>query len=428
MEPNQSTEKPTLTEARYNELLRMARKSRLFWVLQGRDGLENKLSPSPIASSKAASSSSLPAAHAIQQVLDYLTDAVGDGNLIDVESLVLGMEEDVDETALLEAYKHPDNTNLSSYDLFLKKLIHPHAGPVVKSMQQFVAQQIAKIRDQRMKATASTMDNINNILKAASLGKQNERDSEESAKIWANNIFKFLDHVADLMRTNILWAADTDGEFQIARENSEKFIFIKLHNHIFGVDSEDYHQNQQTQERIASLSFISAEHLDIKSFRVANSFLSPSSSTHTDPLLPILSPAVKFLQDLESAKSPADKMQCIRKCSASIAQILRDLRTDNNLPGADELLPTMILTLKLCNPPMLHSQIKFLQRYTRPEKLTGEGGYLLTNFVSAVYFLDHVNAQALTIEPEEFDRAIAQSKQRGRQQVGSAAKRGGHKG
>eukprot|EP01031_Cornospumella_fuschlensis_P044309 gene44309-54180_t len=283
METNASAEKPVLTEARYNELLRMARKSRLFWVLQGRDGLESKSSPMPTASTKTASSSSLPAARAIQQVLDFLTDAVGDGNLIDVESLVLGMEEDVDETALLEAYKHPDNASLSSYDLFLKKLIHPHAGAVVKSMQQFVAQQIGKIRDQRMKSTESTMENINNILKAASLGKQNERDSEESAKIWANNIFKYLDHLADLMRTNILWAADTDAEFQTAKENAEKFIFIKLYSHIFGVDSEDFHQNQQTQERIASLAFISAEHLDIRSFRTAASFTTPLTPTQSDP-------------------------------------------------------------------------------------------------------------------------------------------------
>ena len=34
----------------------------------------------------------------------------------------------------------------------------------------------------------------------------------------------------------------------------------------------------------------------------------------------------------------------------------------------------------------------------------------MTNFVSAVYFLDNVDAKALTIEPDEFDRAIQRSK------------------
>jgi hypothetical protein len=32
--------------------------------------------------------------------------------------------------------------------------------------------------------------------------------------------------------------------------------------------------------------------------------------------------------------------------------------------------------------------------------------------VSAVFFLDNVDAKALTIDPEEFDRAIAESKRR----------------
>jgi hypothetical protein len=79
---------------------------------------------------------------------------------------------------------------------------------------------------------------------------------------------------------------------------------------------------------------------------------------------------------------------------------------DGSLPGADEFLPMMILVVKECNPKQLNSTIKYLQRYTHTSKLVSEAGYLLTHFVSAVHFLENVDALALTISPEEFEQSL----------------------
>ena len=113
---------------------------------------------------------------------------------------------------------------------------------------------------------------------------------------------------------------------------------------------------------------------------------------------------------MATAKCPQDKLMCVKRCTMSIAAILKNCRSNGSLPGADELLPMMIYTIKCANPANLFSHKKFLQRYTRPNMLMGEPGYIITSFVSAVEFLENVDAQALTMAPEEYDRAILQSK------------------
>lgn len=79
---------------------------------------------------------------------------------------------------------------------------------------------------------------------------------------------------------------------------------------------------------------------------------------------------------------------------------------DTSLPGADELLPVMILVILYVRPKEIHSEVKFLTLYTRSEKLLSEAGYLLTTFISAVSFIDTVNKDSLTIDPEEFEKNI----------------------
>ena len=84
--------------------------------------------------------------------------------------------------------------------------------------------------------------------------------------------------------------------------------------------------------------------------------------------------------------------------------------TQAALPGADDVLPLLILAVKDANPPALHSQVKYLHTYLARAELASEPGYLLTQLASAVSFLEHVDAAALTIAPGEYDRALAACK------------------
>eukprot|EP01041_Mallomonas_annulata_P004680 gene4680-9276_t len=94
----------------------------------------------------------------------------------------------------------------------------------------------------------------------------------------------------------------------------------------------------------------------------------------------------------------------------------RDRDRGESLPGADDILPLLILAVKEANPPRLASQLQFLQRYTPSYRLVSESGYLLTQFFSAVHFLETADASSLTIPKGEFEAAMHQAKLQQQQQ------------
>ena len=122
-------------------------------------------------------------------------------------------------------------------------------------------------------------------------------------------------------------------------------------------------------------------------------------------------------------KCPRDKVQCIKLCAKAVVEIFKS-GSPEDLPGADDFFPIMVLVLKEANPDKLHSNIKYLQNYTHPDNLSGEVGYLLTQFMSAVVFLENADAAALTISPIEFERAIQRCKDMSSQQMQQALDRG----
>jgi len=185
---------------------------------------------------------------------------------------------------------------------------------------------------------------------------------------------------------------ETNDEWEKTKESCEKFIYIKLYNYIFDNDYEDKVLNERLKLRIESLSFLSPEHLDIKSI--------PNND------FTCLTDAIEELKVLNEKKSPIEKIECVKKCSFAIGNVLKNFKDGKVLTGADEFLPLLILIIAKCNPINLHSNLKYLQKYTHPSKLVSEVGYLLTHFICAAHFLENVDADALTISPSEFEKSI----------------------
>lgn len=395
------------TEARRAELLQIARRSRIKWILEARDVNYNSTTQQPSSSVTDALKSKVPGADCIQKVLNFLSEVVKDGESCDVSSIIAGLIEydDYEEDNL--QMKSSNFGKADGFEDFIHKLILPASVDITKAMQQFVAKFFTDFQESK------------------------NRGSEEEFQNWSGSLWTFLDHITEMMRENPIWLDETTLQFEASKNHCEKFIFTKLYPILFASDFSDVNLNERTRERIEALGFLTTEHLDIKCLRqlyqqhisksnlqsnaIKHSLTSPSSSfvgymDETDFINKLLEVPMNHLTELNHARCPQDKLLCIKRCTMAIAAILKECRTDGSLPGADELLPMMIFTIKLCNPSNLHSHLKYLQRYTRPSFLIAEAGYLLTNFVSAVYFLDNVDAKALTIEPEEFDRALARSK------------------
>jgi len=70
--------------------------------------------------------------------------------------------------------------------------------------------------------------------------------------------------------------------------------------------------------------------------------------------------------------------------------LIRQSHLMNKDLSADAFLPLLILLLLRANPPHLHSNIQYIQRFRSPERLGGEGGYYLNSLEAAVGWIESI--------------------------------------
>ncbi|KAF9920620.1 hypothetical protein FBU30_009541 [Linnemannia zychae] len=68
--------------------------------------------------------------------------------------------------------------------------------------------------------------------------------------------------------------------------------------------------------------------------------------------------------------------------------------------SADVLLPLLIFSVVKSNPPMLISNLRYIQRFRVQDQLTGESAYCLTNMMAVVSFLETLDPQALGLSSD----------------------------
>ena len=96
---------------------------------------------------------------------------------------------------------------------------------------------------------------------------------------------------------------------------------------------------------------------------------------------------------------------------------MKSARGGNGEPGADELLPMIILTIVKVKPRRMHSLLAYLNNYTAESKMDSETGYLITHLMSAVQFLGDLDSSGLTIASHEFEGKMAMCKESAKQQM-----------
>lgn len=91
----------------------------------------------------------------------------------------------------------------------------------------------------------------------------------------------------------------------------------------------------------------------------------------------IVSLASHELQVLDKEKGPKEKLHTLVK----IHQIITDTIGEQS---TDVLLPILIYTIVKTNPTRLLSNLKYISRFQRPDQLTGQSSYCLTNTVCVI--------------------------------------------
>ncbi|XP_051150030.1 vacuolar protein sorting-associated protein 9A-like isoform X2 [Andrographis paniculata] len=193
-------------------------------------------------------------------------------------------------------------------------------------------------------------------------------------------------------RAHPLWAGSTEEELESAGEGLEKYVMTKLFTRVFASIPEDVKADEQLNEKMALIQqFVRPENLDIK----------PTYQNETSWLL-----AQKELQKINMYKAPRDKLVCILNCCKVINNLLLNasLASSEDHPGADEFLPVLIYVTIKANPPQLHSNLAYIQRFRLQTRLAGEAAYFFTNMLSVESFITNINAKALSMDDLEFEK------------------------
>lgn len=261
------------------------------------------------------------------------------------------------ETATSDAFG--SSTAPLTWHDFLERMRHPSAAPFVKDIKSFIV---------------SFMNNA----------PDGERDSAA--------VQEFLGNMETAFRAHTLWAGCSEEELESAGEGLEKYVMTKLFPRVFATLPEDVQVDEQLYEKIALVQqFIQPENLDIK----------PTFQNETSWLL-----AQKELQKINMYKAPRDKLVCILNCCKVINNLLLNasVAAKENPPGADEFLPVLIYVTLKANPPQLHSNLLYIQRYRRQSRLVSEAAYFFTNMLSVESFIMNIDAKALSMDETEFEK------------------------
>ncbi|XP_004300426.1 PREDICTED: vacuolar protein sorting-associated protein 9A-like [Fragaria vesca subsp. vesca] len=242
---------------------------------------------------------------------------------------------------------------------FLERMRQPSAGDFVKSIKSFIVSFSNDARDP-------------------------ERDSAAVQSFFAQMEVDF--------RVHPLWAGCSEEELDSAGEGLEKYVMTKLFTRVFASLPDDVRLDNVLHEKMALVQqFIRPENLDIK----------PAFQNETSWLL-----AQKELQKINMYKAPRDKLVCILNCCKVINNLLHNasIASNENTHGADEFLPVLIYVTLKANPPQLHSNLLYIQRYRRQSRLVAEAAYFFTNMLSVESFISNMDANALSMDETEFEK------------------------
>ncbi|XP_062506159.1 uncharacterized protein LOC134182740 [Corticium candelabrum] len=204
----------------------------------------------------------------------------------------------------------------------------------------------------------------------------------------------FILDTAAAIAKHPLWRGENAEELDITSEALERYVMHKIHKAAYSPKREDDQRKDcEFSYKVRSLKFVTPEHLDIKNGPL-NERAFQLASEH--------------ISELSAYRSPRDKVTCLMNCCTIICNLLND-DSDGTVRGADDLLPMVIFVVIKAQPQTWWSDIRFIQRFRNPQKLSSEAGYYLTQMMGAVAFIEKADAKSFNIDEDEFARLSSHS-------------------
>jgi hypothetical protein len=310
---------------------------------------------------------------------------------------------------------------LSAYSRLISTLRHPRATDVLGSIKSFVGRFLAE-HASAVEFTVAEEGEPESAEDAAATAWDGDfmpgQNNAAAAKVQA-----FLRKLEAQVRVHPLWRGCSDAEWLDTEEGLEKFLMVKLERCAFQPMARDRRADARLQRKIAELSFLRAEHLEVASFSaLAAAPPSPAIAALEDRWVQ----AGVELQNMSRFRAPRDKMVCVLNCCRLISNVLREATpTAEAAPGggqdpaaarlsvgADEFVPALIFVALKANPAALHSNLDYIAAYRNPARLRAEPGYFFTQLAMAVSFIQALDAKTLNISEHEFNSGVLLCRQR----------------
>lgn len=201
----------------------------------------------------------------------------------------------------------------------------------------------------------------------------------------------------------------TDAEISNCKEGIEKLVMTRLYSQVFSPvvnpnKLSDGHRRDRMLDRkfarnVRLYDWVQLRHLDVP--------------TEIDPHSKFFQLAAEELNKINNYKSPRDKVICVLNCCKIIFGLIRQQQKQHNIEeNADSFVPLLICVLFQAKTKWLHSNIVYIERYRGDEFLVGETSYYVSTLQIACNFITDITRDKLTVSDEEYDREMAASKER----------------
>ncbi|KAA0702481.1 Rab5 GDP/GTP exchange factor [Triplophysa tibetana] len=206
---------------------------------------------------------------------------------------------------------------------------------------------------------------------------------------FSESVQDFYQNMSEYLHTNLKGSSD---QSETVMGEVERYVMGRLYEQLFCPEhTDDKKKDLAMQKRIGALHWVSIEMLCVP----------------VDEKLPKVSDSVERaitdLIDMDSKRVPKEKLACVTRCSKHILTAVQC--SQKAAASADDFLPTLVYIILKANPPRLHSNIQYVTRFCMPSRLmSGEDGYYFTNLCCAVAFIEKMDAQALNLSCEDFER------------------------
>ncbi|KAK9823919.1 hypothetical protein WJX72_006354 [[Myrmecia] bisecta] len=197
----------------------------------------------------------------------------------------------------------------------------------------------------------------------------------------------FLARSESVFRQHPVWASAPPEHQAQATEGLEKYLMTKIYSKTFAQSPLDRERDEALSQRMAALAFVRPEHLDIP-------------EAYQDEKAWLL--AMKELHKINQYKAPRDKIVCILNCCRVINNLLHVAIQQGEARGADDFLPVLIYVVIHANPPQLASNLEYIQRFRMQSRMQSESAYFFTQLYSAACFIETINTNSLSMDPDEF--------------------------